>query len=92
MDPDSVREAVRAFYDLHPYPPPVKDLEADFHLIWPGKTYRENLKVLVAGCGASQVAKHALRQPASQVVGINPARNARTGWHRRVFSGEHAAT
>ena len=75
---------MRAFYDLHPYPPPVEDLDgyrqrwqdegrrrADFHLHWPDKAYRADLNVLVAGCGTSQAAKHALRQPASHVVGID---------------------
>ena len=81
---DDARHAVQAFYDRHPYPPPVEDLasyrlrwqdeskrRADFHLHWPGKTYREDLKILVAGCGTSQAARHALRQPSSQVVGID---------------------
>ncbi len=84
MEPDRTREAVQVFYDRHPYPPPVADLDdyrqrwqdvgrrrADFHLFWPGKTYREDLEVLVAGCGTSQAAKYALRQPASHVVGID---------------------
>jgi SAM-dependent methyltransferase len=75
---------VQDFYDQHPYPPPVEDLNsyrqgwqdegrrrADFHLHWPDKTYRADLEVLVAGCGASQAAKHALRQTSSQVVGID---------------------
>jgi len=44
---------------------------ADFHLHWPDKAYRTDLKVLVAGCGTSQAAKHALRQPSSQVIGID---------------------
>lgn len=82
--PDRTREAVRAFYDAHPYPPPLEDLEgyrrrwqdegrrrADFHLHWPEQPYRADLRVLVAGCGTSQAAKHALRQPESKVVGID---------------------
>ncbi|MDZ7597591.1 MAG: methyltransferase domain-containing protein [Desulfobacterales bacterium] len=81
---DGIRDAVQAFYDRHPYPPPVDDLEgyrrlwqddgrrrADFHLHWPAKAYRTDVQVLVAGCGTSQAAKHALRQPASHVVGID---------------------
>ena len=44
---------------------------ADFHLYWPDRAYRADLTVLVAGCGTSQAAKHALRQPASHVVGID---------------------
>ena len=75
---------MRAFYDLHPYPPPVDDLDgyrqrwqdedrrrADFHLHWPDKAYRADLQVLVAGCGTAQAAKHALREPGSHVVGID---------------------
>lgn len=77
-------DKVRAFYDTHPYPPPVDDLDsyrlrwqdggrrrADYHLHWPDRPYQEDLTVLVAGCGTSQAAKHALRQPASKVVGID---------------------
>jgi SAM-dependent methyltransferase len=81
---DGVQDAIEAFYDQHPYPPPVANLDdyrqrwqaeatcrADFHLHWPGKAYRTDLKVLVAGCGTSQAVKHAMRQPDSQVVGID---------------------
>jgi SAM-dependent methyltransferase len=83
-EPDRTLQAVQAFYDAHPYPPPVEDLEsyrhrwqdegrrrADFHLHWPSKPYRADLHVLVAGCGTSQAAKHALREPGSAVVGID---------------------
>jgi SAM-dependent methyltransferase len=81
---DGIQNAVQAFYDRHPYPPPIEDLDgyrqawqderkrrADFYLHWPNKTYRTDVKVLVAGCGTSQAAKHALREPASQVIGID---------------------
>jgi SAM-dependent methyltransferase len=81
---DGTGDSVQAFYDLHPYPPPVDDLEgyrqrwqdegrrrADYHLHWPDRAYRVDLTVLVAGCGTSQAAKHALRQPAYHVVGID---------------------
>jgi SAM-dependent methyltransferase len=76
--------AVQAFYDLHPYPPAVEDLTgsrqrwqdddrciADFHLHWPRQPYRENLRVLVAGCGTAQAARHALRRPSAHVIGID---------------------
>lgn len=81
---ESTADKVQAFYDLHPYPPPVEDLDgyrrrwqdegrrrADFHLHWPGRAYRTGLQVLVAGCGTAQAAKHALRQPENHVVGID---------------------
>jgi SAM-dependent methyltransferase len=79
-----VAEEVRDFYDRYPYPPPVANLEkyqrqwqdpqrrrADFHLFWPGQPYREDQSILIAGCGTSQAAKHALRWPEAQVTGID---------------------
>ena len=79
-----VTEGVRDFYDRYPYPPPVDNLEkyqrqwqdaqrrrADFHLFWPTRPYKEDQSILIAGCGTSQAAKHALRWPAAQVTGID---------------------
>jgi SAM-dependent methyltransferase len=75
---------VRAFYERHPYPPPVDNVEkyrrlwqdrqrrrADYHLFWPGRPYREDHAILIAGCGTSQAAKHAVRWPAARVTGID---------------------
>jgi 2-polyprenyl-3-methyl-5-hydroxy-6-metoxy-1,4-benzoquinol methylase len=79
-----VADKVRDFYARYPYPRPVDSLEkyrrlwqdqqrrrADFHLFWPAKSYREDRSILIAGCGTSQAAKHALRWPAAQVTGID---------------------
>jgi SAM-dependent methyltransferase len=79
-----VAAEVRDFYERYPYPRPVESLDhyrlrwqnlqrrrADYHLFWPARPYREDHSILVAGCGTSQAAKHALRWPASQVVGID---------------------
>src|SRR5262249_49423083 len=44
---------------------------ADYHLFWPVRPYREDPSILIAGCGTSQAAKHALRWPAAQVIGID---------------------
>jgi SAM-dependent methyltransferase len=79
-----VVEKVRDFYDQHPYPPPLDNLDdyshhwqdpsrlrADFHLFWPWRVYREEQSILVAGCGTSQAAKHAMRWPAARVTGID---------------------
>ena len=44
---------------------------ADFHLFWPNRPYGETHSILVAGCGTSQAAKHALRWPSAQVTGID---------------------
>jgi SAM-dependent methyltransferase len=87
-NPSTVRtdpvDAVQVFYDDHPYPLPVADLDryreewsdpdrlrVEYHLMWPRAAYRQDLEILVAGCGTSQAAKHALRQPAACVTGID---------------------
>jgi SAM-dependent methyltransferase len=75
---------VRNFYERLPYPPPLTHLEDDrglctrpdrvraaFHLTWPADRHRENLDILVAGCGTSQAARYALREPTAHVTAID---------------------
>lgn len=82
--PASSADPIRAFYNAHPYPPPVSDLErarelwrdplrakGDFHLFWPARPFRNDLDILVAGCGTSQAARHALHRPDARVTGID---------------------
>jgi len=84
VDADAVASKVQAFYERHPYPPPVDSLEsyrlrwqdrqrrrADFHIAWPARSYREDHSILIAGCGTSQAAKHAMRWPEARVTGID---------------------
>lgn len=71
------------FYESHPYPPPVDDLEAyrrrwderrrrvESHLFWPAEPYRDDRSLLVAGCGTTQAARYAVRWPHARVVGID---------------------
>ncbi len=79
-----VAEEVRDFYDRYPYPRPVDSLEkyrrhwreqqrrrADYHLVWPAASYREDQSILIAGCGTSQAAKYALRWPEAKVTGVD---------------------
>src|SRR5262245_27196980 len=79
-----VAAEVQDFYERYPYPRPIDNLEkyrrlgqdrqgrrVDYHLFWPLRPYREDLSILIAGCGTSQAAKHALRWPAAQVIGID---------------------
>jgi SAM-dependent methyltransferase len=79
-----VAEEVRDFYDHYPYPRPADGLEkyrclwqdqqrrrADYHLFWPASSFKEDQTILIAGCGTSQAAKHALRWPAAQIIGID---------------------
>ena len=77
-------DPVSEFYTRHPYPPPLENLDrardlwqdenvsrGEFHLFWPNKEYRQDLDVLVAGCGTWQAAKFALCHPAARVVGVD---------------------
>lgn len=96
MDDDAAMAArVGAFYERHPYPPAVDDLadyrrkwddhrrRAEACLLWPGAPERENRRILVAGCGTTQAARHALRWPNAQVTGIDLSGEG-IGFHERM--------
>jgi SAM-dependent methyltransferase len=74
-------DAVRAFYESHPYPAPIGNLDRhrDLYrnpdrrralslLLWPTEAPRADREILVAGCGTSQAAIHALREPEAHVT------------------------
>ncbi len=79
----SIGARVAEFYERHPYPAPVDDVEAygaswddrrrraESHLFWPAEPYRDDRSILVAGCGTTQAAHYALRWPRAQVTGID---------------------
>jgi SAM-dependent methyltransferase len=79
----AIARRVSTFYECHPYPPPLDDLQAyrqawddrrrhaESHLFWPNEPYREDRSILVAGCGTTQAAHYALRWPRAQVIGID---------------------
>jgi SAM-dependent methyltransferase len=75
---------VRTFYDSHPYPAPIDNLDrhrdlyrnperrrAQSLLLWPAEEPQPNREILVAGCGTSQAARYALREPAAHVTAID---------------------
>jgi SAM-dependent methyltransferase len=77
-------EDVRAFYERLPYPRPLTSLDehrelyknpghrrAQFHLMWPTEPPRQNQEILVAGCGTSQAARYALREPDARITAID---------------------
>jgi len=77
-------EEVRDFYERMPYPKPLTSLDghrelfkdpkrrpAQFHLLWPTEPLREDQEILVAGCGTSQAARYAMREPNARVIGID---------------------
>jgi SAM-dependent methyltransferase len=77
-------EAVRAFYESHPYPAPIASLDrrldryrdphrrrAQSLLLWPLEKPRPERKILIAGCGTSQAARYALSEPDARVTAID---------------------
>jgi SAM-dependent methyltransferase len=77
-------DEVRAFYESHPYPAPLRDLDRHREiyrnpdrrrsmslLMWPTEKPRGNREILVAGCGTSQAAIYALREPDARVTAID---------------------
>ncbi len=83
MKDDDIAARVSDFYETHPYPPPVDDLEAyrarwddarrrtESAVFWPSEPYRDDRSILVAGCGTVQAAHYAIRWPNAKVVGID---------------------
>ena len=75
---------LRDFYERMPYPAPLTSLDehcelyrnperrrALFHLIWPTEQPRAGQEILIAGCGTSQAARYALREPDARVTAID---------------------
>lgn len=74
-----ISEAVAGQYNRHPYPAPGESWDRTeagdplIHspLLWPEGRPRNELSILVAGCGTYQAARFARRNPASRVLGID---------------------
>ena len=77
-------EEVRDFYERMPYPAPRTSLDAhrdryknpdrrraEFHLMWPAEQPRGGQEILIAGCGTSQAARYALREPDARITAID---------------------
>jgi 2-polyprenyl-3-methyl-5-hydroxy-6-metoxy-1,4-benzoquinol methylase len=84
VPPRDVTAELAAFYERHPYPAPITNLDrhrelykdpargrAQFHLLWPTGNQRTGLEILVAGCGTSQAATYALREPDARITAID---------------------
>ena len=80
----SKTEEVRDFYERLPYPAPLTSLDehrelyknpdrrrATFHLMWPAEQPCANQEILIAGCGTSQAASYALREPDARITAID---------------------
>jgi SAM-dependent methyltransferase len=94
-------QAIRAFYETHPYPAPVTTLQrrldryrdprrrrAQNLLLWPLEKPRPDRSILVAGCGTSQAARHALMEPGARVTAIDVSETSLR--HTRDLQQKHA--
>jgi SAM-dependent methyltransferase len=82
------RDEIADFYDSHPYPPPLENIEkslegwderrkrVEHFRHWPTVPYPGERDILVAGCGTSQAARWAARYPEATVVGIDVSRSS----------------
>lgn len=81
---NSVTDPIPGFYERHPYPPPVADIHTDVEAwrdgtrrrvehfrMWPTEAFRDDMEILVAGCGTSQAVRYATRYPNARVTGID---------------------
>lgn len=80
MNTNPLNDAVAAQYERWPLPSPssslssaapVGDIQQFFWQYWPSATYREDLDILIAGCGTSQAAAMAHRYPAARILGVD---------------------
>ncbi len=98
-------DPLQAQYDQWVYPPRCNDLAALqltsprlsyqdlrslFWLYWPGEPIREELNILVAGCGSMQAAAYAYVHPKAKVVGIDISRTCLD--HTEVLQRTHNLT
>jgi SAM-dependent methyltransferase len=85
LNPNSDSSEVAAQYEKWVYPLPVMDLAApelsqgrdggdfysNFYTYWPDQQQREDLDILIAGCGSNAAARYAFNHPKARVVGID---------------------
>ncbi|GAB4373117.1 MAG: class I SAM-dependent methyltransferase [Elainellaceae cyanobacterium] len=104
MEPETsavnISNQVQSFYERMPYPPPLTSLDrhlelyrnperqrAHFHLLFPTQEPKDQ-QILVAGCGTSQAATIALREPESQVTAIDISTTSLE--HTRMLQQQYA--
>jgi SAM-dependent methyltransferase len=96
---DERHDAVRAQYERWVYPPPIDDLSRspgrDFsdpaflgRAYWPHRRPREDLRILVAGCGPNAAARLAYHHRGATVVGVDLSEASLA--HARRLKEKHA--
>jgi tRNA G46 methylase TrmB len=83
-------DGIELQYTRHPYPAPISDMRERIQLgyrqgsspdqIWnklfPEKAYKDDLNILIAGCGTNQAIYHALMFPNSHHYAIDVSRES----------------
>ena len=93
---DALSDVVSRQYERWVYPEPIEDLPGwltsnwqwfdpshSFRVLWPERTFRPDLDILVAGCGTNQAAVLAFTNPDARVIGIDVS-EASLGHHRHL--------
>lgn len=103
MSPDPLADVVAEQYERWVYPAPILDLPAwlannwqwfdpshAHRLMWPDRSYRTGLDILVAGCGSNQGAVLAYTNPTARVVAIDVSQASLD--HHRYLADKYALT
>lgn len=95
---------VQQLYEQKPYPAPPTDMSEFvagklfpagspkdfFHLYWPDKTFREDLEILIAGCGTAQATEFAITNPKANITAIDLS--SRSLEHTRMLLDKYNCT
>jgi SAM-dependent methyltransferase len=80
------KDPIQAFYEKYPYPEPIQEVPATFfdgraalegcpslffHVYWPRRAVRDDLDILLAGCGTSIAAHYAAASPRARFTAID---------------------
>ena len=100
----TVQEKVQAQYEKWVYPEPVADLtvpgpntrrdlgdpQTNWLTYWPAEPFRDDLDILVAGCGANAAARYAFHNRRARVTGIDLSASSLA--HERYLQEKHGLT
>jgi SAM-dependent methyltransferase len=97
---DPRADIVSRQYERWTYPPPIHDLEAWLNgnwewfdpshahrILWPGREYKPDLDILIAGCGTNQAAVFAYSNPDARVVAVDISQPSLD--HQQYLKGKH---
>jgi len=100
-NPTTHGDAVQSQYEQWVYPQPIPDLsdpqirstrdagDPDVlgHAYWPDRPIREDLSILIAGCGPNSAARYAFNHPKATVVGVDISESSLA--HARHLKEKH---